>query len=206
MVEGQSRGPERVVDSALLGEIESNCAIFAKAWNELRASAIAIGSAGSLVGSEDAQRHLMFETWGRVYSMIEAANRLTRILWEVKGCQLLRSRYRLSSSPELGRVAPVRRVRNALEHTETRIPGFVRSRLESEPHALVKGWGLSNLPTGYGPELADSFRCLNIYTFRCVVRDSSGEHECDLRALAKAVQDLNLSLPSDVLGFHAGIG
>lgn len=197
---------QRVIDVALLAEVEANCRIFLQAWNELRFDATRVPIKTVADDSEQVPlRRLMYEFWGRVYSLIEAANRITRILWEVDGCQAFRERNRLSVPPVLAKTGAVRAIRNALEHTETRIPDFVRFRVAEDENSVVKGWGLSNAAEGFGDELSDSFRSLNIYTFRCVVQDADGEHECDLRELAKAVQDLNLALPEHIGGFRSRV-
>lgn len=118
------------------------------------------------------------------------------MLWEVKGCDGFRRRTHLPLNSAL-RPGNLTRVRDAMEHLETRIPRFVKHHLEGN----LSGWGASNDPLDPPPPSGMlRYRYLNVSTCRCVIEDYKGVHEVNLEALAKAVRELCTALPDDTGG------
>lgn len=181
----------RILTNAYLAELEANCRMFVTSWDELRATAGTLPKPGPTEGEQRLMRLWLYALWGRVYAMTGAGRRIVRILWRWEGARTFRSDLGVVPPHALEKDAPVVELGNALEHTETRIPGFAR-RATRLP---LSGWGATNDSSDDCHLKPTQFRRLNISTWVCNVRDSHGEHLCDLRELGEAVRELLVSLP-----------
>lgn len=188
--------PEVVLDNAYLMEIEANCRMFLVAWNGLQWRSAKVPRSGPDREAQAMTRLWAYELWGDAYAMVEAARRLARVLWEVEGCEAFRLRRKLPLNAVL-RPSNLTPVRDALEHIETRIPGFVKDHTDGD----LSGWGVTNDPGDPPPAPGMlHFRYLNVSTGRCVVEDGLGVHHVNLRDLAEAVRGLCMALPDDTGG------
>jgi len=188
-----SRGPGTSLDNAVVAELRANCLMFLDSWNSIRQPAIAFGNEPFTGTTDDRRLRFIYSMWGAVYSLVEAACRLSRILWGTQGCKELRARFGV---PVESPIRDAHRVRDILEHTEARIPEFVRSN----PGKTLAGWRVESNPVKQAFPDVLTLRYLNLTTWELRAYDPLGDWECNLRSTAKAVQDLNLVLP-ETLGY-----
>jgi hypothetical protein len=191
---------DRVLDIAVLGELEFNCQTFLDALNRFKTGLTHMPVPGSDVESFQRilRRHL-YGLWADSYSMIHCAYRATELLREVERAGPRRKQYGLPDSRYLTR-GYVAGLRHALEHTESRLSPFVKQSFEENPHRPISGWHTTNDPEGRPDPAVAYFRSLNLATKVCSVADSDGLHECSLLLLAQAMSELNLSLPGERSG------
>ena len=180
----------RNLANAYLMELEANCNIFLRAWNEVRDEARRPPGAGPDDVAQMATRRWTYGLWRHAYTMIEAAWRMSRILWEVPGNKRFREHFHLPTGAAL-KPSYLRGIRNALEHMETRIPEFI----EMNSGKYLSGWSATNNPHDRATPERVRLRYLNVYSFACAVYDRAGEQTCDFGLVAKAVQALNMGLP-----------
>ncbi len=188
--------PDQILTNAFLSELEANCRMCLDAWNELLQLSLAPPRAGPSDSSQAEMRRWVYSLWAKVYAMTGAARRISRVLWTWESSGRLRADLKLNLSAHLRENAPVVKLRDALEHTESRIPDFAR-QAGDQP---LSGWGVTNNPEDNGPLPPTRFRHLNYLTWRCSVRDSDGEYPCNLREVAESAQRLAVSLPVRIGG------
>jgi hypothetical protein len=194
------RDPEKIIDIAFITELEFDCQIFLESWKRFRLGTTQLpAQREDIEAYQTALRRHLNSLWGEVYSMVEAAYRAAVILWRVEGARERRDRLRLPESREL-KVEYLGGLRRALEHTETRIPDFVRLSFAADPDRLIAGWHTSNDPNDRRDPRTAFYRSLNLHTYSCGASDKDGEHLCILGELARAVEELNLRLPAERAG------
>jgi hypothetical protein len=172
----------------MVAELRANCLIYLEAWNSIRLKSIDFGNEPFTGATDEGRFRIIDSIWGAAYASVEAACRLSRILWGTQGCKELRGRFGVPVD------SPLRdghKVRNVLEHIEARIPEFVRSN----PGKKLAGWIVDSNPEGRPIPGVLTLRYLNLGTWNLKVYDPLGDMECNLRSIAEAVQRLNLVLP-----------
>ena len=185
----------QVQENAYLTEIEANCRMFIEA--RVRLNVQLLNAPGGPADDALLRRIRLwaFESWGAAYTMIEAARRIVRVLWEVPGCKQVRMKYGLNPSVSFQRER-ICALRDALEHTESRIPKFV----SHHDHADLSGWGVSNNPDEKDDPTQLRFRYLNLATGDCFVEDEDGRHALNLFQLERAIRGILLALPHSIGG------
>ena len=119
--------------------------------------------------------------------MISASRRISRILWEGTGSGELRERLHVANDSPLRQA---NKVRNAMEHIETRLPEFVRAH----PGKHMAGWTLSNDPTDSTRPDSVRLRYLNVTSWKCGAYDIVDYKECNLETIATAARALKFLL------------
>lgn len=194
--------PTQILDLALFAEIEANCEMYSYAWIQFHDLLKRPPPVEASVESQTRLRLWAHDVWGSTYSMLGAAGRILRVLWEVNGSKEFRGRSHLNIQPTLQKESPLRSVRNALEHVETRIPAFTRVKTDG----ALKGWGITNEVPDDDPLPLDSFRHLNFRTYRVSIRDQAGEHTCNLSEIREAVNTLLGSFQGNAAGMMVVLG
>jgi hypothetical protein len=186
-----NRNAALIVEKAIIAELHANCFIALEAWNSIQFQATLFGNSILSATSDAARRRLVEGLWGAAYSMIGASCRISRILWKSKGCKELRTRFGV---PESSPIREGHKVRDVLEHIETRILDFA---LQS-PGKYLAGWSIGNNPETMPEPNAVVLRFINLSTWSCRAYDPRGDRECNIAAIARAIQALNLALPETV--------
>jgi hypothetical protein len=192
----------RVIDIAFLTEVEANCQMALESWGRLQGIARARPRVGP---SPRAQRRLhvwQLSCWGEVYSMVEAANRVVRLIWSAEGSKRFRrgdsrGSRPLDPNPILAKDGPVSTARAAVEHSDERILPFVRNANLRKP---IAGWRVfdgKGTTDGAGDQV---FRSLNTESFVCAIRSEREEVDLPLAELAVALADLKKHFPGQVAG------
>jgi hypothetical protein len=188
-------GLARTRREAYLEELRLNCGIARDAWRELEAEAglNALTSETSPDSAPWTNQHNQI-IWRCVYDILEAAHRLSLILWNAEGCRELREELAVSHDSPLRN----RDVRNALHHIEERISSFVHDH----PKMMVGGWRVSASPRPDPLPNSAFLRHLNTFHWTLRVFDTDGFKECNIQKITSAIAALAPRLPKFGVSIH----
>jgi hypothetical protein len=191
-------GQHPIIREAYLEELRTNCEIAISSWRELKAEA----GLGSLLSEAPGQSTLtdrnIHSIWRCTYDILEAAYRLSLVLWNTRGSRGLREELGVANSSPL----KSRDVRNAMQHLEERIDSFVRTH----PGMHIGGWRVTSHPRPNPRPEAAFLRFLNTFHWTLRVYDSDGFKECNIEEIMKAVSALSAKLPKSGLVEHHVFG